>query len=77
MTSPTPPSSPGPQRELASDAINRAIRTFVSSRGEQWSAEDRLHLARLYDAWAAHSLVPAPPPAPAPAPDRTRRPSQP
>lgn len=60
--------------ELASDAINRAIRTFVSSRGEQWSAEDRLHLARLYDAWA-RSLVPAP--SPASAPDRSQRPSQP
>ncbi|MFF2377955.1 hypothetical protein ACFVUW_26555 [Streptomyces xiamenensis] len=71
MTAPTPPPSPGPQMELASDAINRAIRTFVSSRGEQWSAEDRLHLARLYDAWAAHSL------APSPGADRTGQPEQP
>ncbi|MET2718195.1 hypothetical protein ABXV03_20925 [Streptomyces harbinensis] len=45
--------------ESAADAINHAIRAFVSSRGNRWSAEDRHHLAQLYDAWVACSPAPA------------------
>ncbi|MFD7512864.1 hypothetical protein ACFV5N_26495 [Streptomyces sp. NPDC059853] len=61
VPAPVPP--PVPPVESAADAINRTIRAFVSSRGNRWSAEDRHHLAQLYDAWAAC----------APAPTATRR----
>ncbi|MFE1358975.1 hypothetical protein [Streptomyces harbinensis] len=71
MTPPAPTPVPPqvPPMESAADAINHAIRAFVSSRGNRWSAEDRHHLAQLYDAWVACS----PAPAPAPAARRTDR----